>query len=96
LAVSCGTASSHHKRFFLLFYFILFSGEEIIARAQGVYVFQPLSSNNQGLIGELYITNFKLSFQTITFPDYRWKHYHRVQGLFPNCSFASDFEVVKI
>ncbi|GAV07602.1 hypothetical protein RvY_17419 [Ramazzottius varieornatus] len=49
-------------------------GEEIIAQAQRVHVFQPLSLNNQGLIGELYITNFRLSFQTLRFPDYRQDH----------------------
>ena len=52
-----------------------FLGEEIIARAQGVHVFHPLSLNNQGLIGELYITNFRLSFQTLRFPDYRQEHH---------------------
>ena len=52
----------------------------VIARAQGVHVFQPLSTNNQGQIGELYVTNFKLSFQTIRFPEYRREHYMDQQG----------------
>ncbi|XP_055340239.1 myotubularin-related protein 10-B-like [Paramacrobiotus metropolitanus] len=55
------------------------AGESILARAQGVQVFQPLSADNQGVIGELYVTNFKISFQTITFPDHRWDHFQAIQ-----------------
>ncbi|OQV18435.1 Myotubularin-related protein 10-B [Hypsibius exemplaris] len=83
----------------------LLPGEVVIARAQGVHVFQPLSTNNQGQIGELYVTNFKLSFQTITFPEYRRSHYADLQDFWhpwsrglidiPLASIAGLFRVAK-
>lgn len=57
------------------------AGEVIVARAQRVHSFQPLSSDNQGIIGEVYITNFKLSFQTIKFPHYRKDHRDSIKGM---------------
>jgi myotubularin-related protein 10/11/12 len=42
----------------------LFKGEVVIAEAQNVLLFAPVSEQKQGKSGSLSVTNFKLTFVT--------------------------------
>lgn len=42
----------------------LLPGEAVVAKAQNVLMFEPVSESKQGISGVLAVTNFKLSFVT--------------------------------
>jgi hypothetical protein len=43
---------------------VLCTGEVVIAEAQNVLLFAPVSGQKQGKSGSLWVTNFKLTFVT--------------------------------
>ena len=45
---------------------VLLPGETMVAAADGVLLYLPMSEQRQGVSGRLHVTNFKLSFVTLS------------------------------